>query len=187
MKTGLMLVVAAAALGGAWLQSGAAVAQDAMAVISHREDVMKTQGKAMAAIKAYVEGKGDLAAARAAGAELARIAPTIPSLFPQKTSLVEYPGKTEAKPDIWADWDKFNMAVKNDEAKAAALNAALQSGDKARSGRRLPPWARKAAAAAIPCSGKRRASATSTRGRSPLLVIRGPGPRISKWRGQARP
>ena len=63
---------------------------------------MKTQGRATAAIKAFVDGKGDLAAAQAGGAELVRTTTAIPSLFPQQTGMAEYPGKTYAKPDIRA-------------------------------------------------------------------------------------
>lgn len=110
---------------------GAAMAQDALQVINKRQDTMKAQGKDLAAIKAYTEDKGDLAAARAAGAELAKTIPAIPSLFPQKTGMAEYPGKSYAKPDIWAQWDKFVAAVNTANQKAAELNAALASGDKA--------------------------------------------------------
>jgi cytochrome c556 len=75
--------------------------------------------------------KADLAAARAAGAELAKIIPQIPTLFPQKTGMAEFPGKSYAKPDIWAQWDKFVAAVNVANVKANELNAALTSGDKA--------------------------------------------------------
>lgn len=110
---------------------GAAMAQDALQVIEKRQDAMKAQGKATAAIKNYTEGKADLAAARAAGAELVKIVPQIPGLFPQKTGMAEYPGKSYAKPDIWAQWDKFVAAVNVANVKANELNAALTSGDKA--------------------------------------------------------
>jgi len=110
---------------------GAAMAQDALQVIDKRQDAMKAQGKALAAIKAYTEDKGDIAAARAAGADLVKIVPAIPSLFPQKTGMAEYPGKSYAKPEIWAQWDKFGAAVNAANVKANELNAALTAGDKA--------------------------------------------------------
>src|SRR3954452_6927065 len=119
------------ALGLALVGTSAGWAQDALTVINQRQDVMKTQGRATAAIKAFVEGKGDLAAAQAGGAELVRTTTSIPSLFPQQTSMVEYPGKTYAKPDIWAQWDRFAQAANTAHERASALNAALQSGDKA--------------------------------------------------------
>jgi cytochrome c556 len=120
------LAVALAA-GGA----GAAMAQDALQVVEKRQDAMKAQGKATAAIKAYTEDKGDIAAARAAGAELVKIVPQIPGLFPQKTGMADYPGKSYAKPDIWAQWDKFVAAVNVANTRATELNAALTAGDKA--------------------------------------------------------
>ena len=120
----LAVVVAAGGLG-------AAMAQDAAQVIDKRQDAMKAQGKATAAIRAYTEDKGDLAAARAAGAELVKTVPQIPGLFPQKTGMAEYPGKSYAKPEIWAQWDKFVAAVTVANTRASELNAALTGGDKA--------------------------------------------------------
>src|SRR5712691_2044480 len=131
MKSSVRLVILAAALGIVWVGVGTAWAQDAMEIITKRQDTMKAQGKAFGAIKAFTEDKGDLAAAQAGGADLQKSLPTIPSLFPQKTGMAEYPGKSYAKPEIWAEWNKFNDAVKGAQAKADALNAALKSGDKA--------------------------------------------------------
>jgi len=125
------LRVLGAVLGLALAGTSAGWAQDALTIINQRQDLMKTQGRATAAIKAFVEGKGDLAAAQAGGAELVRTTTSIPSLFPQQTSMVEYPGKTYAKPDIWAQWDRFAQAANTAHERASALNAALQSGDKA--------------------------------------------------------
>ena len=122
----LALAVAVAAGG-----FGTAMAQDALQVIEKRQDAMKAQGKATAAIRAYTEDKGDLAAARAAGAELVKIVPQIPGLFPQKTGMAEYPGKSYAKPDIWAQWDKFVAVINVANTRASELNAALTAGDKA--------------------------------------------------------
>jgi cytochrome c556 len=131
MRSRTIVLALAAALGIAWVGVGTTWAQDGMAVITKRQDTMKAQGKAFGAIKAYTEDKGDLATAQAGGAELVKIVPTIPSLFAQKTGMAEYPGKSWAKPEIWAQWDKFNEAVKISQARADALNAALKSGDKA--------------------------------------------------------
>jgi cytochrome c556 len=131
MKSSVRLVILAAALGIAWVGAGTAWAQDAMETITKRQDTMKAQGKAFGAVKAYTEDKGDLAAAQAGGADLLKSVPTIPGLFPQKTGMAEYPGKSYAKPEIWAEWNKFNDAVKGAQAKAEALNVALKGGDKA--------------------------------------------------------
>ena len=108
-----------------------ALAQDALQVIDQRQNAMKAQGKATAAIKAYTEDKGDITGARAAGAELVKIVPQIPALFPQKTGMAEYPGKSYAKPEIWAQWDKFVAQVNVANQRANELNAALAGGDKA--------------------------------------------------------
>ncbi len=131
MKSRTIVLALAAALGIAWVGVGTTWAQDAIAIITKRQDTMKAQGKAFGAIKAFTEDKGDLAAAQAGGAELTKTLVTIPSLFPQKTGMAEYPGKSYAKPEIWAQWDKFNDAVKAAQAKNEALNTALKSGDKA--------------------------------------------------------
>jgi cytochrome c556 len=121
----LGVAVAAAGIGTALAQG------DALQVIDQRQNTMKAQGKDLAAIKAFTEGKGDIAAARTAGAQLTKTIPAIPTLFPQKTGMAEYPGKSFAKPEIWAQWDKFVAAVNNANARAAELNAALASGDRA--------------------------------------------------------
>jgi cytochrome c556 len=130
MKRRMRLGVIGAALGFALAGISASWAQDANTVIAQRQDLMKSQGKATAAIKAYVEGKGDLAAAQAAGAELVRTTGSIPSVFPQNTGMAQYPGKSYAKPEIWAEWDRFTQAANTAHERAQALNAALQGGDK---------------------------------------------------------
>jgi cytochrome c556 len=121
-------IVAAGAIIAA---AGIAWAQDAATAIKNRQDFMKAQNKDLGAVGAYIRGKGELAAAQAAGADLVTRIPKVPSLFPQKTSLADYPGKTAAKPTVWSEWDKFNAAAQNAETKAKALDAALKSGDKA--------------------------------------------------------
>ena len=108
-----------------------ALAQDALQVIDQRQNAMKAQGKATAAIKAYTEDKGDITAARAGGAELVKIIPQIPGLFPQKSGMAEFPGKSYAKPEIWAQWDKFVAQVNVANQRANELNTALAGGDKA--------------------------------------------------------
>ena len=131
MKSSTIVLGLAAALGIAWVGAGTGWAQDAMAIIAKRQDVMKAQGKAFGAIKAFTEDKGDLAAAQAGGADLVKSVATIPGLFAEKTGMADYPGKSYAKPEVWADWAKFNEAVKAAAAKAEALNTALKGGDKA--------------------------------------------------------
>ncbi|MGE0259282.1 MAG: cytochrome c [Alphaproteobacteria bacterium] len=110
--------------------AGAGWAQQPPPVVKQRQDVMKEQGRALAAIKAFLDGKGDQAAAQAGADDLLKTLPQIPDVFPQKTSSAEYPGQTRAKPDIWAEWDKFLAAQQNALSKARALDAAVKTGDK---------------------------------------------------------
>src|SRR5690349_4128269 len=121
---GVTLWLALAGIGTGW-------AQDATTVINQRQDLMKAQGKALGAIRGFTEGKTDLAAAQAAAAELVRTTASIPNLFPQGTSNTEFPGKTRAKPEIWAQWNQFIADQKLANSQADELNRAVQSGDKA--------------------------------------------------------
>jgi len=108
----------------------AARADDA-AVIDDRQAFMKAQSKDLGAIRAFMEDKGDLAAAQAAAADLVTRIPKIPDMFPKGTEMDAYPGKSFAKPAIWAERDKFLAADKNALAVAEALNTAVKGGDKA--------------------------------------------------------
>ena len=120
----LALAIALAAGG-----FGTAMAQDALQVIEKRQGVMKQQGKDLAAVKAMLDGKGDQAAAIAGADDLLKTIPQIPSVFPQKTSSADYPGKTRAKPAIWAEWNQFTAAGQTALAKAQALDAAVRGGN----------------------------------------------------------
>jgi cytochrome c556 len=110
--------------------AGAALAQDAGAVIAKRQDAMKAQGKDMGAIKAFIDDKGDLAAAQKAGNDLASRMTELLGLFPPKTGMAEAPGKSYARPAIWAEWDKFTAAQSAADQRAVALVSALKGGDK---------------------------------------------------------
>jgi cytochrome c556 len=121
---GAAVIVGLSGVGTAW-------SEDAEAVIKTRQETMKAQSKALAAIRAYIEDKGELAAAQAAGDVLVASVAKIPGLFPEKSGMAEYPDKSKAKPDIWTQRAKFDEAAKAADAKAKALNAALKGGDKA--------------------------------------------------------
>jgi cytochrome c556 len=112
------------------LYGGVARSDDAT-VVDTRQSVMKAQGKAMTAIKAYIDDKADLTSAQAAGADLVTQVGKIPDLFPKGTGMTEFPGKSYAKPVVWTDWDKFSDQAKVALEKAVALNTALKGGDKA--------------------------------------------------------
>jgi cytochrome c556 len=129
MSTSAKWIALSAAVLVVGLYAGSACSEDAT-VLDNRTATMKAQGKDMGAIKAFLDDKGDLAAAQAAGADLVTQVGKIPDLFPKNTGMTAFPGKSYAKDAIWTDWDKFLAAAKTASAKADALNTALKGGDK---------------------------------------------------------
>jgi cytochrome c556 len=111
---------------------GAALAQDKETVVKNREALMKGQGKDLGSVKAYTEGKGDLAQAEAGAAGLAQSTKKISGVFPPGTGGTSTDGKYATKPVIWTDWNKFLDAQKTATDKAEALLIAVKSGDKAK-------------------------------------------------------
>jgi cytochrome c556 len=110
--------------------SGAALAQDKETVLKDRQATMKAQGKDVGAVKAYLDGKGDLAEAKAGAANLTQTTKKIPELFPPGTGGPNPSGDYAAKPVIWTDWNKFLDAQKAAASKADALLVAINAGDK---------------------------------------------------------
>jgi cytochrome c556 len=131
MKSVAIWLAFAAAMFVGGLCSGIALAQDGAAVVDKRQDHMKAQRKDLLAVRAFIVDKGDLAAAQAGGADLAKRVGEIPGLFPKDTGMAEFPGKSSAKAEIWTEWDKFLAGQKAALSKAEALNTALKGGDKA--------------------------------------------------------
>ena len=111
--------------------SDAALAQNKEAVLKDRQATMKEQGKDVGAVKAYLDGKGDLAQAKTSAANLTQTTKKIPELFPPGTGGPSPDGDYVAKPEIWADWNKFLDAQKTAASKADALLVAVNGGDKA--------------------------------------------------------
>jgi cytochrome c556 len=109
---------------------GMAPAQDAAAVAKQRQDAMRQQFRDLKAIKDFSEGKGDQPAATAAAAELTRLVPKIPDLFPPGTGMAPPEGPFRAKPEVWTQWDKFLAANKTVVASVSVLDTAVKSGDK---------------------------------------------------------
>jgi cytochrome c556 len=105
-------------------------AQDKDAVLKERQATMKQQGKDLGSIKAYLDGKGDQAAALAGATSLTGTTKKIPSLFPPGTDAPSPDGDFRPKPAVWTDPDKFLDAQKAAAAKADALLAAVKTGDK---------------------------------------------------------
>jgi cytochrome c556 len=126
-KARVLGVAAAIVVAGA---AGFAVAQDKEMVLKDRQATMKEQGKDVGAVKAYLDGKGDLAQATAGAANLTQTTKKIPQLFPAGTGGPSPDGDYVAKPEIWTDWNKFLDAQKTAAAKADALLVAVNAGDK---------------------------------------------------------
>jgi cytochrome c556 len=111
--------------------AAAALAQDKETVLKNREALMKGQAKDMGSVKAYIDGKGDLAQAEAGAANLTQSTKKIPEVFPPGSGATTSDGKYSTKPIIWTDWNKFLDTQKNAAGKADALLAAVRSGNKA--------------------------------------------------------
>ena len=118
------------AVGMAGVSAAASLAQDKETVLKSRQETMKEQGKDVGAVKAYLEGKGDLAQAKTGAANLTQTTKKIPELFPPGTGGPNPTGDYVAKPEIWTDWNKFLDAQKAAATKADALLVAVSGGDK---------------------------------------------------------
>jgi cytochrome c556 len=101
------------------------------AVLKNRQDAMKALGGDMKAINEALEAATfDAAAAQAGAASLADHIQNVQYLFVPGTGVDDGVGKTAAKMEIWAEWDKFTQGAANAEAEVAALVAAAAGGDK---------------------------------------------------------
>jgi cytochrome c556 len=105
-RIGKFSAMAAVALGVASL-AAASVAQDKSAILKERQDFMKAQSADTKAINDYAKGMGDKASAQKAADDLIARSSKIVALFPAGTSTADFPGKTNAKPEIWTDRAKF--------------------------------------------------------------------------------
>ena len=123
-------IAAIGLLATAGVGAGAVSAQDKETVLKDRQATMKEQGKAVGAVKAYLDGKGDLAQAKTGAANLTQTTKKIPQLFPSGTGGPSPDGDYVAKPEIWTDWNKFLDAQKAAATKADALLVAVNGGDK---------------------------------------------------------
>lgn len=128
MKTRILGAALVVAIAGA---GGFAFAQDKEAVLKNRQALMKEQSAHVQNVKAFIDGKGDLAKAKTAATNLTQTTRKIPDLFPPGTGGPSPGGDYVAKPVIWADWNKFLDAQKTAAAKADALLVAVNGGEKA--------------------------------------------------------
>lgn len=94
-------------------------------VVKTRESGMKTMGKSMKAIKQLIDSNGDKAQIAAEAQKIVDVSAKISGWFPQAAG----PGEA-GKPEIWAQWDKFEADAKNLHEQSSQLLAAAQgSGD----------------------------------------------------------
>src|SRR5688572_989182 len=107
--------------GSATAQSPNPVAGDAAAQVKHREESMKKMGGAMKAISQYVKNEGGTIDAVQKGAvTIQDVSKSIvPVLFPKGTEIGV--GDSEAKPDIWQQWPRFQEIAGTLEAESAKL------------------------------------------------------------------
>jgi cytochrome c556 len=99
-------VMAIAALGVVALGSAVA-AQTKAEIIKERQDSMTAQAVDLKAVTDYARGKGDKDTAVKMANDLAAHATKDMKLFPAGTSSTDFPGKSHAKPALWAEHDKF--------------------------------------------------------------------------------
>ena len=135
-------VLLAASLGvAAVAQDRVAGEEEAKKVQAERSQAMKSLGGGTRALKFYTAGRGSAEDAAKAASAIAKTAARIPSLFPAGTGM-DVLSDSEAKPEIWQQWDEFKKAAKRLEDKAAVLSAALAAGDKDKVGAAFADLAR---------------------------------------------
>ncbi|MGE5203891.1 MAG: c-type cytochrome [Acidobacteriota bacterium] len=114
-------------LGGA-----ATLAADNEALVKDRQAAMRQRGTDLKTISQYVDDKGgDQASAVAAAKDMMIVEKKLDSVWLPGTSSKDMPGKSNAKPEIWTEMDKFKGFVtilKNGEEK---MLPAIEKGDKA--------------------------------------------------------
>jgi len=101
-------------------------AQDNEAFIQYRQKVMGSNGANMGAIGDILKNKLPYQSHITAHAEeIQRMSLLIPDSF--KKDIAD--GKTDAKPEIWKEWDKFTAAANDMGREAAELAKVAQSGN----------------------------------------------------------
>lgn len=103
----------------------------ALKIMHERHEGMEQVGKTNKVLKRAMGDTPDMAAAKPAAATMAKLAKAAGGWFPAGTG--PDLGKTGAKPEIWQKPEDFAAKLKAFQVKAAALNAAAQSGNAAAS------------------------------------------------------
>ena len=126
------VVIVAGAYFGIRSLSGSASADSIQTAIDTRRALMKDNGAKMAAMGKVIEAKsGDMAEMQQLALGLQANAAKIATLFPAGSSLKDLPDKTNAKPEIWDNFDDFKAAAANLGTEAGKLADVAKSGDMA--------------------------------------------------------
>ena len=115
------------ALAGLSFSPLAVSAQEA--VVKERQDLMGAFGEASKTLAAAAKGAPLDAAVVKAAEDIAAGMKKMPSLFPAGTGSDKL--KNRAKPEIWAEFAKFEAYAKDGDAAYTALAAAAKGGDAA--------------------------------------------------------
>ena len=157
---------------GASLPSGLNAADDALTTIAKRRALMRAQAAHAAAIDDFVEkGVGDPAVVAANAMGLFATAKLVPDLFPQGSGMDAYPGKTGAKPEIWANLKEFQAGAARLEEESSSCFKRRKVVTSRPSPINSPRLARTRAAVATPSFG-RSCNSSPTRRRQPLTYNR---------------
>jgi cytochrome c556 len=125
----LMAIAAIVTAGPVGIQA-LAHADDLPAAIDARKALMKDNGAQMKAISAVVDAKaGDMADVQKRAAAVQANAAKIPSLFTPGSGTDAFPGKTNAKAEIWQEFDTFKQDAAMLGSEAGKLADAAKSGD----------------------------------------------------------
>jgi cytochrome c556 len=132
MRSSLKLLALGAALAIVAAYSTGAPAADKEQIIKDRQSLMKSQGAALAAVKNFLDDKGDLAKATEEANGLPAKLKKIPDAFPPGSEGPNPEGKWAPKATVWSDAAGFKAQVDTAVGKADALAAAVKGGDKAK-------------------------------------------------------
>jgi len=125
----------ASAVLTAGVVTGVSAADDPGKAIAYRQAVMKGIASHITAIAMVAKGEVSYTSHVQGHAQaMAGLAKLIPEIFPKGS---DTGAPTEAKPEIWTEWDKFTAAAKNLEDQATKLAEVSAGGDVAAIGAQL--------------------------------------------------
>lgn len=104
-------------------------AEDGLAAAKHRQAVMDRLGDDIKAIKLYLGGQAERAAAVTAARDLEATALLVPGLFPKGSDSNSLPGKSAAKPEIWDNPEDFQQLEHALAVGSSDLRKMVDAGD----------------------------------------------------------